>query len=131
MTDAPLDHVVSPSDAFPTPLDAITALMCAKRARWEYITFEAGDGRDRKVIEVHDDEIRTVDEPIALASILQRAGLSSLARKVVVSTNNGGDRRFNQLPGASADDLARAVHAIFQHHFGLGETYPVEGFHQD
>ncbi|HBS29942.1 MAG TPA: hypothetical protein DEB06_10975 [Phycisphaerales bacterium] len=118
--------VTHPGDACSGPLDAIAqvaARLPAVADKGLWATFTAGDGADPRVVELNADRINLCasDGPeIDLRRFLAAHGLGSLVPSAVRR-----DANLYELPGATPEQRALVVHAIFADHYGLGEDYPV------
>lgn len=146
--DERLSTVEYPSAQYATQVDAIVALLDAGFTENEWASFDARDagGDEWVTVQVWGHRINTLAEPVDLAAALRAAGLealATLAHKASVREQNRAqyhDPEFMQkvTPGtlfslndATNAELAEAVHAIFQHHYGFSNMYELEGARED
>ncbi|MBN2491132.1 MAG: hypothetical protein JXQ29_09805 [Planctomycetes bacterium] len=114
----------SPSAEYPEPLLFLEAVL--ERYRWEtnraaFVTFSAPSPRGEEIVlQVLGVTLNTCAEPVDLSAVLARAGWQDLATRVYPAGEN-----LHELRGAGSAELARAVDAVFRHHFGLPAGYRV------
>lgn len=141
-----LDAVKYPSAQFATQVDAIAALLDWCTGKYDWASFDARESPGTKwiTVEICDEQINTLTEPVDLKKLLQEAGLPALA-EVVRPADEAEQRRrqaredleqpiqftLHELEGATHAELAEAVHAIFRFHFGLSPMYQLVGRIED
>lgn len=103
------------------PVDVIETMLthaASLGGRWQ-TTFDAGGGRR---VQVAGDHIFT-PEPVELADLARRLGLTALAGQIVAGGRGGGDARLHRVPDGAPGEIAALVDAIFRLHHDLTESY--------
>ncbi|MCC7291349.1 MAG: hypothetical protein IT449_04700 [Phycisphaerales bacterium] len=85
-----------------------------------WATFEAQREGGAVVVQVVNATVNTCKEPVRMAVVLERAGLSDLAKRV-----SELDHDLFKISSAGPHELAQAVDAVFRHHYGLPIGYTV------
>jgi hypothetical protein len=126
------ESVRGPSGEYPTALAAVLALIEAHPARGaddgSWLTFEGSGGGKKGVIEIAGEQLNFCTEEVELTPVLRSLGFEGLAARARAA--GGADRTVWSLPGATAEELASVVDAVFVVVLGLGEGYHVSGERQ-
>lgn len=114
----------SPSPEYPDPI-ALFEEAVDRHFKFHmdggWATFEAQRDGGAVVVQVVNMAVNTCLEPVNMAAVLERAGLSELAERVEVMDND-----LFEIRGAGPHELAQVVDAVFRQHYGLPNGYAVK-----
>lgn len=119
--------VKSPSEDYPSPIDAISAILAGCDLDNGWVSFVVKFGGAKHIVEVAGTTINSCAVEIDLPSLLREAGLNALAETAHAGGKKQDDLTLHELPGASAQELAEVVHVVFRYYHKLPDNYDVHG----
>lgn len=119
--------VKSPSEEYPLPIDAISAILAGCDLDDGWVSFVVKYGGAEHIVEVAGTSISSCAVKIDLPSMLRDAGLNALAEMAHPGGKKQDDLTLHELPGASPQELAEVVNVVFRYHHKLPENYEVSG----
>ena len=125
-----LGSVSSPTEEYPTPLNAIETLIAANEQAGDdsaWVTFEADADGPKAIVEISGDQLNFCKREVALCELLKSSAAAPLAHRATPGGRKQTDRTCWTLADPTPHDLALIVHAVFQHEFRLGEEYLLSG----
>ena len=119
--------VEAPNEEYPTPIDAIAAILADCDLENGWVSFVVKFGGAKHIVEVAGTSLNSCAVEIDLPSLLREAGLNALAEIVHPGGKKQDDRTLYEIPGASPQELAEVVNVVFRYHHKLPENYEVHG----